>query len=379
MRRILKGGKKREQEPSSNLPLNLPVLVLCLIILTSTVAFGIYHVKPVITTIFIEGEIADEVRFIFMEKSAAILREDKEILQSFYDKNIRNSSWAFEHELKKMKYLHKWSEKQGIKFIEIKPTVVIKRASEKGEGYALNLSVSTNYKYAYENEDIINSFRIGTYHSMDIVKREEGWIIKREWYTDPFADSLHIDEINTEASREYILSQNPKDFSNLLERRVQAVEYADDYCGASKESDLTYNKKYKNYNSLGGDCANFASQILFEGGRFSKTYTWNYKKDGSKAWVNAQAFKNYMVYSGRASVVAHGDYNKVYKAAYKLSPGDFVAYEKNGKVTHISVVTGADSKGYTLVNSHNTDRYRVPWDLGWSNKGIKFWLVHVHF
>ncbi|MDK2919909.1 MAG: hypothetical protein PWQ37_2642 [Candidatus Petromonas sp.] len=86
-----------------------------------------------------------------------------------------------------------------------------------------------------------------------------------------------------------------------------------------------------------------------------------------------------MLYSGRASKIAYGTYEQVYKASYKLLPGDFIAYEKNGKVTHISVVTGADSKGYTYVHSHNTDRYRVPWDLGWSDKGIKFWLVRVHY
>jgi hypothetical protein len=86
-----------------------------------------------------------------------------------------------------------------------------------------------------------------------------------------------------------------------------------------------------------------------------------------------------MVNSGRASVVAYGTYDKVYKSAYKLEPGDFIAYEKKGDVTHISVVSGADSKGYTLVTCHNTDRNKVPWDLGWSNRGIKFWLVRVNY
>ncbi|MBM7558094.1 hypothetical protein JOC47_002964 [Halanaerobacter jeridensis] len=38
-----------------------------------------------------------------------------------------------------------------------------------------------------------------------------------------------------------------------------------------------------------------------------------------------------------------------------------------------------DSKGYILVNSHNSDRHRVPWDLGWSNNEIKFCLVRVHY
>ncbi len=355
------------------------LVVGCIILLICILFLGLFYIRPVIATIFIEEEIHDEVRYLFQQRSDAMLREDMETLQNFYDKDLRNSVWAYEHELKKMKYLHKWSQKQGVRFVEIQPTVMIRRASKKGEGYSLNLTVSTQYKYVYENEDQFNTFRIGTYHSLDIVKRKEGWIILREWYTDPFADSLHLDEIKTEASKEFILTQPPRDFSNLLERRANAVKYADEYSGAAKASDFTYNTKYRNYNPQGGDCANFASQILFEGGKFRKNSTWNYSKGGSKAWVNAQAFKDYMVYSGRASVVEYGDYNKVYKAAYKLSPGDFVAYEKGGKVTHISVVTGADSKGYSLVNSHNTDRYRVPWDLGWSNKGIKFWLVHVHF
>ncbi|EKN42640.1 hypothetical protein CFSAN001627_05472, partial [Clostridium botulinum CFSAN001627] len=75
--------------------------------------------------------------------------------------------------------------------------------------------------------------------------------------------------------------------------------------------------------------ANFASQILFEGGKFRKNSTWNYDSKGAtRAWVNADGFKDYMIYSGRASVIAHGDYEKVYKASYKLLPGDFVAYEK---------------------------------------------------
>ena len=61
-----------------------------------------------------------------------------------------------------------------------------------------------------------------------------------------------------------------------------------------------------------------------------------------------------------------------------MLPGDFVAYESKGDINHISMVTGVDSKGYPLVTCHNTDRYMVPWDLGWSNPKIKFWLVRTH-
>ncbi|WP_373000117.1 amidase domain-containing protein, partial [Lutispora sp.] len=266
---------------------------------------------------------------------------------------------------------------------EINPKVVIKNVKNDEERVSVNLLCNTEYKYVYEDKpDEVNTSRIGTYHVLELVKKNDLWLISKEWYNDPFADSLKLDNIKVDSIKEFILSQGPRDLSDIGERRKGAVEYADRYCGAASEEQYgyQYNKKYRNYNSQGGDCANFASQILHEGGKFKKNYSWNYDKNGAtRAWLNAQGFKDYMISSGRASLIAYGSYEKVYKASYKLLPGDFVAYEKKGKVTHISVVTGADSRGYSLVTCHNTDRNRVPWDLGWSNSNIRFWLVRVHF
>ena len=39
--------------------------------------------------------------------------------------------------------------------------------------------------------------------------------------------------------------------------------------------------------------------------------------------------------------------------------------------------TGFNSHGYPLVNTHTIDRYHVTWDLGWGDKNIKFYLIHV--
>jgi hypothetical protein len=328
-------------------------------------------------------EVTDAVNQIFTSRSKAMLGQDIEYIDSLYDKSTKFGLWAFEHEEKKMKYIHNWSQKQGIELVDIKPTVAVKRIRGGKSTYNVNLICSTEYKYRYENSpDEINTFRIGTYHSLQINNDEGNWLITKEWYTDPFADSLRLDNLKVDAIKEYITAQSARDFSSLNKRRVDAVSYADKYSGAANEEKygFTYNKKYKDFNPMGGDCANFASQILHEGGKFRKTGAWNFDgNSGTRAWLNAQGFKDYMVGSGRASVIAQGNYEKVYKASYKLLPGDFVAYEKKGKITHISVVTGADSKGYSLVNCHNTDRHRVPWDLGWSNKNIKFYLVRVHF
>lgn len=118
---------------------------------------------------------------------------------------------------------------------------------------------------------------------------------------------------------------------------------------------------------------------MYEGGGFKKNSVWNYDKGGNIVWIKAYNLTHYLLNSGRASRIAVGNFENVYKAAYKLQPGDIVAYEEKGDIKHVSVVSGYDSKGYPLVNCHNIDRYRVPWDLGWNNEGVKYWLVRVHY
>lgn len=356
-------------------------IITSLLICTSLI--GMCHFYSSIPAALIDEELSKVVQQSFDTRNKAMLEQDLKTMESLYDRSTKYGTWAYEHEVIKMKYLKKWSDKQGIKFTDIKSKIEARRLNKKDDRLSGNLIVSTEYKYVYESEPkTVNTFRIGTYHSLTMIQKEDKWLVTKQWHTDPFADSLKLDEIKTEAIRTHILTQKARDFSNLNKRRTGAIEYADRYVGAANEEEygFVYNKKYRNYNGMGGDCANFASQVLHEGGKFRKTYGWGYDRGGaSRSWVNADGFKDYMLGSGRASVIAYGSYNKIYKASYKLLPGDFVAYEKKGNVTHISVVTGADSKGYSLINCHNTDRYRVPWDLGWSDRNIKFWLVRVHF
>lgn len=328
-------------------------------------------------------EVEQSIQQIFKNRNKAIIDRDLELIESIYDINTKYGTWAYEYEKKKMDYICNWEEKQGIKLTEINPQVVIKSIKGDENKYSVNLLNSTEYKYVYiDKPEEINISRIGTYHSLTLVKKDDIWVITKEWYKDPFADSLNLDNIKTDSIKQHILSQNSRDISNISQKRLKTIEYANIYCGAASEEQygFKYNSKYRDYNSQGGDCANFASQMLFEGAKFKKNSIWNYdSKDATHAWLNADGFKNYMLGSGRASLIAYGNYEKVYKASYKLLPGDFIAYEKNGDVNHISMVTGVDSKGYSLVSCHNSDRNKVPWDLGWSDKKIKFWLVHINY
>lgn len=344
--------------------------------------------ENLIATSYMEGEevnnqYKDLLENLFDYRNKALLEKNDNILKELYDTDKKFGLWAYEHEVKKMKYLENWSSKQGVKFKDIKTKVKIKKVKEKEKNlYGIICTVSTEYKYSYENqEDITDMFRIGTYHYLNVKIIDNQYVITKEWYTDPFADSLNLENIKSNDIKKYILSSKPVDLS-LTPEQEKAIDYAHRYSGAAadEEHGLKFNSKYRDYNPEGGDCANFASQIMFESGRFKKNPTWNYSDgDGTKAWVNAQAFKNYILYSGRGTLLAKGSYEDVYKQAYNLKPGDFVGYEKGGRITHVSTVTGLDSKGYPLVTCHNTDRLLVPWDLGWSDKKIKFHIIKVHY
>jgi hypothetical protein len=323
------------------------------------------------------------VENIFAIKSKATLSEDLESIESLYATDTKYGRWAYEYEQRKIKYISNWAEKQGVEFIDIIPKIVIKKSNIKADKCYFNILCNTEYKYVYSGQsEEINISKIGTYHSLQLTKGDGQWIISKEWYTDPFADSLSLESFKGDEIREYIKAQPPRDISGINERRKGVIEYAEKFCGAAtvEKYNYKYNNKYRDFNSEGGDCANFASQALHEGGQFKETSGWNYDKGNATGpWVNAGKFTYYMINSGRASVIAKGSYEKVYKSSYKLLPGDFVAYEKKGDIMHVSVVTGVDSKGYSLVTCHNTDRNNVPWDLGWSDKKIQFWIIRVNY
>ncbi|SMB96097.1 Putative amidase domain-containing protein [Desulfonispora thiosulfatigenes DSM 11270] len=367
------------------------IIIYCsLITICLVVGLGLYLYNPsIITSTSICNVEKDQIELKIKEiidlRNKALLENNKKHLDNFYYLEHRHGLWAYEHNLMKMEYLQKWTQKQGIQLKKIDSEVILKSAKRKEKDIGVSLLVSTEYKYVYEDEpDKENSFRLGAYHYLDITPGEgdDKWVIKRQWYLDPLATVLDVDPDKIKENQEFVLTNEGDNLTDLNERRIMAVEYADKYCGAASlpQYEFKYNPEYINHNGLGGDCTNFASQVLYEGGKFSKDGAWNYKNGkGSKAWLNAHGFNNYMLYSGKASRIAYGDYEQVFKPSFKLLPGDYIAYEEKGKVVHISVVTGRDSKGYTLVNSHNSDRFRVPWDIGWNIKGIKFSLVRVHY
>lgn len=346
----------------------------------------------------------NEIENIYNKRSLALVNGDLPSIATCFDTSQKHGKWALEHEVKRAKYLKDWSDKRGIKFTDIKSTVRLKKVYSRKNNIKVALEESYNFNYIYEKDvtPVTNSFGVGIRHTLNLIHRNNNFLIYNDWYTDCFEDGLlaysgNIEEIkNTECIYDVSSLAKPDTPINTKERynRIKAVEYADKYCGAAFGSgnNFKYNKKYKDFTGIGGDCTNFASQVIGdkEGGglKFDRTWYCSYAKygdsSGSSAWVNADDFKSYLLYSGKGHLIKRGNFkdlitpgNDSLAPVQKLQLGDLVCYAKKSNMDHFAIITSFDSHGYPLVNSHTTDRYHVPWDLGWGNKNIFFHLIHI--
>ncbi|MCT8975231.1 amidase domain-containing protein [Clostridium sp. CX1] len=348
-----------------------------------------------------QNELKLEVERIYNERSKALVSGDISSLNTLFDTSKKYGKWSLAHEIKRVKYLVDWARERNIVFSKIESAIRIKKIYPKGDTIKIALEESYKFDYSYNNDtdSSINSFGVGIRHTASLIKKNDKWVIYNDWYTDCFEDALHsyssdvsnfsprlnlIDTLRDKLDTTYQAGSYYKRFYD----REKAVAYADKYCGAAWGSgnNFKYNKKYNDYNGIGGDCTNYVSQVLGdkEGGGMPIGGAWT---SGSRAWANADGLKSYLVGSGRGSVISVGTFKELTKpsetlpngAVGKLQLGDLVAYEKGrGNIDHFAVVTGFDSHGYPLVNSHTTDRYHVPWDLGWGDAKIRFFLIHIN-
>lgn len=346
---------------------------------------------------------------IYNKRSDCLVAYDLATLKTLFDTSHRSGKYSLDHEIKRAMYMKDWSKDRGIIFKNIENVVRIKKIYSQLPIVKAFLEETYKFDYVYEDDpNTVNSFGVGIRHTVKLTKKDEKWIIYQDWYTDCFEDALQ--SYNTSDAQTVFgnlkssfteISQSKKTL-NIAEGkkaydREKAVAYADKYCGAAWGSgnNFKYNPKYMDYNGIGGDCTNYVSQVLgdVEAGGLRQDYTWfcsipkQGKGSGSKAWVNADALKNYLVYNGRAKIIKSGTYKELTTPlkdtgvipVTQLCLGDVICYEKGrGDIDHFAIVTGFDSKGYPLINSHTTDRYHVPWDLGWGDKDIRFFLLHIN-
>lgn len=157
-----------------------------------------------------------------------------------------------------------------------------------------------------------------------------------------------------------ILDYYEDDFSdgNLLKTKSfsydvnKAVEYADKYA-------LKYNPNYSDYNSIGGDCANFVSQCLYAGGlQMTEDWFWKSYDNRSGSWAYCPSQVEYFTKAGWKLIENPTDGQVV-----KGNPVYYYSSSKD-RYSHAAICVGVNDAGVPVVNAHNAERYRVPWKLG---------------
>lgn len=355
----------------------------------------------------VKTEIQTEINNLYNTRSSTFISGDLNTLPPLFDTSKKFGVWALEHEVKRVKYLRQWAYNRDITFTNVSSETQVKKITPSNGGFKVRADEYYKFQYIYNSDEdpITNTFGVGIIHSVELIRKDDKWVISTDWYTDCFEDALKaysadINDNYLSEDTKINIGNCPKvpqdEVSKARYNRLKAVQYADKYCGIPWASGNNYkhNKKYKNYTGAGGDCTNFVSQCLGdkeEGGGFKFDGGWYCVYDkynggtGSKAWVNADAFKNYIIYSGRGTVIKKGTFKDLASSTEnnpcgytsKLELGDLVCYAKGSDIDHFGIVTAFDSHGYPLINSHTTDRYHVPWDLGWGDKNINFYLIHV--
>ncbi|WP_445168398.1 amidase domain-containing protein [Mycolicibacterium sp. Dal123E01] len=165
-------------------------------------------------------------------------------------------------------------------------------------------------------------------------------------------------------------------YGGLSEARRRALEYADRWAGNAGDPHRA-NPDYENFGDGGGDCTNFASQVMRAGGfrdagdgiddwHRGDADDWYYNNglhipgnENSNTWSVAQANRDFIVNSGRGHVVGTSPMpanlaalDPLAPSKAGLMPGDLIYYhdEATGTINHTAVYLGQQLQGGRLVD-----------------------------
>lgn len=333
------------------------------------------------------GEIELFLNELFEERSRHLVHPNRP-QEKYYDISSKAGRHALAMQHNRAAYLQAWAAKRQMRITDCKSSLRIRGFKVQGDQIQLTFGHSQKITYAYPDQPSQEQwFGLGTWHVMTLKKQKHGWNVSKEWFLDPLEENPNK---IPDGSPPLPSSPRPAAAGQRYDRQ-RAVAYANKYAGLAwgAGNEGKYNGKYKNYNHLGGDCTNFASQVLGdpqEGGGLSMRGPWryHYRSGGTRTWVQTDAFKHFLLHSGYAQRIASGHYEDLIQSTDKhpqspfqeLASGDLIAHVMHNDVDHFSIVTGFDMRGYPLVNSHTADRYKAPFDLGWDNK-TQYMLIHI--
>ena len=242
------------------------------------------------------------------------------------------------------------------------PRIKVNGCSVEGKTTVLDIYEWMTVGYASDEESAVNAAAYGYTFSLKLDKDIKGsWKIASvedtdsnfDWMEEEIEYSLQAESESTDPLRafsedgeqEMMAAAAAKSYTYDVSK---AIAYADKYC-------INYNSSYNSYKGRGGDCANFVSQCLYNGG-FKQDSVW-YKH--SVAWINVMKqiahFKQY----GTFMNANNGN----------ILRGNPIYFDWNGDSTydHATICVGRNNSGKAILDSHTKDLYHATWD-NWSFK-----------
>ena len=118
-----------------------------------------------------------------------------------------------------------------------------------------------------------------------------------------------------------------------------------------------YNSNYSNYNSIGGDCANFVSQCLHAGGMdMTSGWYWKSYNNHSASWTVCESMHDYFKNQGYTIIEN--------PSAGQVLEGNPVLYSWNGSTWGHAAICVGNSNGTPVVAAHNNDYLGTGWKMG---------------
>lgn len=160
--------------------------------------------------------------------------------------------------------------------------------------------------------------------------------------------------------------------SNISEyNRKKAVQYAVQWAFAR-------NPYYYNFDKLGGDCTNFASQVIYAGGgvmNYTPVYGWYYfsSQKRTASWTGVHYLYNFLTGNKESGPFAEQ------VDAKDIKPGDLIQLSFGGAPNYnhslVVIKTGSNtSLENILIATHSDDRIDYPLtNYSWSD--IRF--LHI--
>ena len=242
------------------------------------------------------------------------------------------------------------------------PRIKVNSCSVEGKTTVLDIYEWMTVGYAPDEGSAVNAAAYGYTFSLKLDKDiKGGWKIASvddtdsnfDWMEEEVRYSLQAESESADALRvfsedgeqEMMAAAAAKSYSYDVSK---AIAYADKYC-------INYNSSYNSYKGRGGDCANFVSQCLYNGG-FPQDSVW-YKH--SVAWINVMKqiahFKQY----GTFMNATNGNILK----------GNPIYFDWKGDSTyaHATICVGRNNSGTAILDSHTKDLYHATW-TNWSFK-----------